>query len=199
MQVGNTFLPDIVRPAQSTTKSAAVRTILEGTELSKSFLEAHRNTMEQQKARAKERLERAKQMLAMLKRMGFPPDVVARRAAELAREIGAAAQELASALGSAGSMDVGFDADAGISDRQVADAAQADHEPQGDDGPEEPRFSHVEKAYREIIGDRRQDGISSEDRKLLAEFEAVKRELKTLQEQAERQMRRDETDREASR
>lgn len=195
MQIANGLPFDIVRSARSTTKSAALKTILEGTENSKTFLEAHRNTMEQQKARAKERLERAKQMLAMLKRMGFPPDVIARRAAELAREIGAAAQELAAALGSAGGMDVAFDADAGVSELQAVDAVQADYQPES--GEERP-FSHAEKAYRDVIGNRRQDGISSEDRKMLAEFEAVKRELKTLQEQAERQMRRDEADREAT-
>lgn len=190
MQVLNTYLPEMVH--RSATKSAAVKTILEGAELSKSFFEAHRNTMEQQKARAKERLDRAKQMLAMLKRMGFPPDVVARRAAELAREVGAAAQELAAALGSTGSVDVGAAGDSVASDQLVADATVADSETLVEDGPEEPPLSHVEKAYRDIIDDRRQDDPSSEDRKMLAEFEAVKRELKTLQEQAERQIRRDE-------
>jgi len=57
------------------------------------------------KSRAQRKLEEAKQELQALKTAGFPPEVIARLAAELARKVGAAASEFASAVATGGSSD----------------------------------------------------------------------------------------------
>src|ERR1044072_1813275 len=50
------------------------------------------------KSRAQRKLEEGKEELPALKTAGFPPEVIARLAAELARKVGAAASEFASAV-----------------------------------------------------------------------------------------------------
>lgn len=55
------------------------------------------------KSRAQRKLEEAKQELQALRTAGFPPEVIARMAAELARKVGAAASEFAAAVATGGS------------------------------------------------------------------------------------------------
>ncbi len=70
-------------------------------------LEQARNSLassaDDAKSRAQRKLEEAKQELQALKTAGFPPEVIARLAAELARKVGAAASEFASAVATGGS------------------------------------------------------------------------------------------------
>ena len=74
------------------------------------------------KSRAQRKLEEAKQELQALKTAGFPPEVIARLAAELARKVGAAASEFASAVaaGSSGASAVAGAATAAASTASTA-------------------------------------------------------------------------------
>lgn len=82
------------------------------------LVDALRSTTDD-KALAKARLERARQFLDMLKRWGFPPDVIAQQAAKLGVETRAALQQYVSAAGNA---------EAGDADADPA--AKAEAEPQ---------------------------------------------------------------------
>lgn len=115
------------------------------------------------KAQATGRLEQAKQRLAMLKRWGFNPEVVARGAAQLAREVGAAAEQFASALS--------------------ADAVA------GSGSPGAPQAT-IPQAYREAMERGLQTGgISQGDRETIEAFQSMARQIKQLLERAVRELR----------
>lgn len=171
------------------------------------------------KSRAQRKLEEAKQELQALKTAGFPPEVIARLAAELARKVGAAASEFASAVATGGSSGAsaatGVEATAAAStasataDTSGAAAAdvvasnataspeatqntEATTEETGDgtDTTETDGAAHARKAYQEIVEDGpKSSAISADDRKTMEEFKAIVRELKQILEKAMRDLR----------
>ena len=112
-------------PSAAERPSAATK-IERLTEAANQLRQATQTAAEAEKARAKERLEHAKRILAMLKRWGFPPEVIAQRAAELAREVGAAAQQFAAALNAGGAAISGDDADSSLDATVAAEDGMAD-------------------------------------------------------------------------
>lgn len=144
------------------------------------LVDALRSTTDD-KALAKARLERARQFLDMLKRWGFPPDVIAQQAAKLGVETRAALQQYVSAAGNA---------EAGDADADSAAKAGAKPRAEVEESPDEtsPSRSFVEKAYLEAMdGSGAAGGLSAEDRRTIAEFKALLREVRALQEKAERE------------
>lgn len=171
------------------------------------------------KSRAQRKLEEAKQELQALKTAGFPPEVIARLAAELARKVGAAASEFASAVATGGSSGAsaatGVEATAAAStasataDTSGAAAAdvvasnataspeatqntEATTEETGDgtDTTETDGAAHARKAYQEIVEDGpKSSAISADDRKTMEEFKSIVRELKQILEKAMRDLR----------
>jgi hypothetical protein len=124
---------------------------------------------EERKAQAQARLEEAKQKLALLKRWGFNPEVVARGAAQLAREVGAAAEEFATAVAASGAPYGSASAGAG-----------SEHA----DNPIIP------PAYRDVMEDgSRPAGLSQSDRDTIEAFKSALRQIKQLLEKALRELR----------
>ncbi len=168
------------------------------------------------KSRAQRKLEEAKQELQALKTAGFPPEVIARLAAELARKVGAAASEFASAVATGGSSDAGAatstaaasastaataDATSATADVVASDAPASTEVTQGTetttgavedgtDAAETDGAAHARKAYQEIVEDGpKSSAISADDRKTMEEFKSVVRELKQILEKAMRDLR----------
>ncbi|MBW9053803.1 hypothetical protein [Rhizobium mesosinicum] len=169
------------------------------------------------KSRAQRKLEEAKQELQALKTAGFPPEVIARLAAELARKVGAAASEFASAVATGGSSDADAatsaaavsastaattaattngTADAVASDAMVSTKVTQDTETateaveDGTDTAETDGAAHARKAYQEIVEDGpKSSAISADDRKTMEEFKSIVRELKQILEKAMRDLR----------
>jgi hypothetical protein len=165
------------------------------------------------KSRAQRKLEEAKQELQALKTAGFPPEVIARLAAELARKVGAAASEFASAVATGGSSGesaatsaaaTSATTDAATSEtaKVVASDATASTEATqdtetpteaADDGTntaETDGAAHARKAYQETVEDGpKSSAISADDRKTMEEFKSVVRELKQILEKAMRDLR----------
>ena len=106
MQVGSASALNILRntysadnlntPADGT--SARLKILQNSAKAQESLRESMTTSAEAAKVRAARKLEEAKQQLEMLKSGGYPPEVVARLAAELAHKISAAAAEFASAV-----------------------------------------------------------------------------------------------------
>ncbi|EJJ24717.1 hypothetical protein [Rhizobium sp. CF142] len=168
------------------------------------------------KSRAQRKLEEAKQELQALKTAGFPPEVIARLAAELARKVGAAASEFASAVATGGSSDAGAatstaaasastaataDATSATADVVASDAPASTEATQGTetttgavedgtDAAETDGAAHARKAYQEIVEDGpKSSAISADDRKTMEEFKSVVRELKQILGKAMRDLR----------
>ncbi|KQV66068.1 hypothetical protein [Rhizobium sp. Root1220] len=157
------------------------------------------------KQRAARKLEEAKQQLQMLKSGGFPPEVVARLAAELAHKISAAAAEFASAVAATASSatasantvaaDAGTGAAAEASAAANAEAALASTE-DGSSSDSSARAdepdgaSHARNAYQTIVEDGRESvsGISPDDRKTMEEFKSILRDVRQLMDKAMRDM-----------
>lgn len=137
------------------------------------------------KARAQQRLEDAKKRLEFLRRWNFDPEILARQAGQLAREVGAAAKDFASAV-TAG-------ASAGPAAMAAADttaAAQPAAEAATTAGSDEDGVSFAQKAYQDTMKDAtEQNSVTAADRKTLEEFKAVAQEIKALLEEALRRMR----------
>lgn len=169
------------------------------------------------KSRAQRKLEEAKQELQALKTAGFPPEVIARLAAELARKVGAAASEFASAVATGGSSAPGVatstaatsasaaattDATASATAGAVASDATASTETSQDtattaeaaeDGTNTAEMdgaAHARKAYQETVDDGpKSSAISADDRQTMEEFKSIVRELKQILEKAMRDLR----------
>ncbi|QWW67109.1 hypothetical protein [Rhizobium sp. WYJ-E13] len=171
------------------------------------------------KSRAQRKLEEAKQELQALKTAGFPPEVIARLAAELARKVGAAASEFASAVATGGSS--GASASTGVEATAAATTASAtadtsgaaaadvvasnataspeatqnteattEETGDGTDTAETDGAAHARKAYQEIVEDGpKSSAISADDRKTMEEFKSIVRELKQILEKAMRDLR----------
>ena len=147
------------------------------------ILASLRNTGDD-KALAKARLERAKQFLEMLKRWSFPPDVVARQAARLGAETRSALQQYVSAAG-------GEEADFSAATSSEADPVPAARNETDEPAEARPNRSFVEKAYLEAMdGSGEAGSLSAVDHRIVAEFKALLREIRVLQERAEREAHR---------
>ncbi|MBX5047540.1 hypothetical protein [Rhizobium lentis] len=150
------------------------------------------SSADEAKAKAQRKLEQAKQELEMLKSSNMPPEVVARLAAELARKVGAAASEFASAVAS-GSPTTAVPADAntnsGAAAMSDADVALADT--MAETGPTEPiDAAQARKAYGDAVKDGTESsGISADDREVMEQFKQIVRELKQLLERAMLELR----------
>lgn len=166
------------------------------------------------KSRAQRKLEEAKQELQALKTAGFPPEVIARLAAELARKVGAAASEFASAVATGGSAGAGAGIAGGASAASATSSATAataavvasdttssadatqdttattEETDDGTDTAETDGAAHARKAYQETVEDSpKTSTISADDRKTMEEFKSVVRELKQVLEKAMRDLR----------
>lgn len=139
------------------------------------------------KARAKKRLDDAKQELEFLRRWNFDPDILARQAGRLAREVGAAAKDFASAMSTGSTMDAATATETAATAISAGQSA-ADPAAAGDTG--EDSMSLAQKAYQDTMKDgAEQKAIAADDRRTLEEFKAVAQELKALLEEALRRMR----------
>lgn len=144
------------------------------------------------KARAKKRLDDAKQELEFLRRWNFDPDILARQAGRLAREVGAAATDFASAMSAGSTMDAATAAETAATALSAGQSA-ADPAAAGDTG--EDGMSLAQKAYQDTMKDAaEQKAVSADDRRTLEEFKAVAQELKALLEEALRRMREQNND-----
>lgn len=140
------------------------------------------------KARAKQRLEDAKQQLAFLRRWGFDPRVIARQGGELARQVAAAARDFTGAMpeGPAAAPQAGT-ADQAATAMQPADA-QGDGAGGGDGDGDEGSFA--QKAYREAMSDgAATPALSDDDSRTLDDFKTVARQIRSLIEEALRRLR----------
>jgi hypothetical protein len=149
---------------------------------------------EQRKARAEAKLEEAKAELLMLKQFGFPPEVIARRAAQLGITIAGAAAEFAESMGTgnaATSQATGNQAAGGKT--TTTDVASTDQEPPSSEGAENRTVLPV--AYQEVINHGRHDKApSNEDRQTLVDFKSTLEEIKAMLEKALRDMKAQEND-----
>ncbi|WSH64247.1 hypothetical protein U8Q05_22065 [Rhizobium ruizarguesonis] len=158
------------------------------------------------KTKAQRKLEEAKQELEMLRSSNMPPEVVARLAAELARKVGAAASEFASAVATgspttAVPVDATVDAAAAATSADAAAASQTDGaltntEQEAatdatDTGSQEPdATAYARKAYESVArDDPKVSGISTDDRETMEEFKAAVSELKQLLEKVMHELR----------
>jgi hypothetical protein len=138
------------------------------------------------KARARERLEDAKKQLEFLRRWNFDPEILARQAGHLAREVGDAAKDFASAV-TAGSS---TESAANGATTAAMLAGQSDAETTGTTESGEDDLSFAQKAYQDTMKDGTgQKTVSAGDRKTLEEFKAVAQQIKALLEEAIRRMR----------
>ncbi|WHO74348.1 hypothetical protein [Rhizobium sp. BT03] len=155
------------------------------------------NSEDEAKTKAQRRLEEAKQQLEMLRSSNMPPEVVARLAAELARKVGTAASEFASAVATGSpaavaSVDATTDAaaaaasetEAALTDASGITAAEAT-------GSQEPvDAAQAREAYQSTAEDAPKfSGISADNRDTMEEFKAVVPELKQLLEKAMHDLR----------
>ncbi len=132
---------------------------------------------EERKALAKQKLEEAKAEILMLKQMGFPPEVIARRAAQLAVTLSTAATDFSAASAQTGT--------AGASAPPATTTAQPDSDAAAEDEP-----AKLPAAYREAMADgQAQQAKRTEDAKTAADFKATLDELKAMLEKALRDMR----------
>ncbi|MBP2557827.1 hypothetical protein J2857_000578 [Neorhizobium galegae] len=157
---------------------------------------------EQAKARAKQKLEDAKQQLEFMRRWGFDPEVVARQAAQLGVVVAGAAREFTEALtgGAGGAMPfapVNASSGAETTDltldvgEQAAAADAADDEPGDEPLADDKQVSYAEQAYLDEMDEtpRETPRLSLDDIKTAMEFSTVARQIKALLEEAARRLR----------
>ncbi|WP_068389286.1 hypothetical protein [Rhizobium sp. AC27/96] len=162
------------------------------------------------RARAQSKIEDAKQELDFLKRYGFPPQVIAGIAGELARSVGAAAQQFSQAIGAAGASsavpsapvaDAAASAEAGavLSDdtesNTTKDASTTNDGQANDakaDDPDGVDAKQAKLAYHAMVEDGNAgSGFSSGDQKIVDQFNAILAEIKALLDKAKRDMQAD--------
>ncbi|MBZ9791406.1 hypothetical protein K9B32_14935 [Rhizobium sp. 3T7] len=213
MQVGSASALNILRntysadnlntPADGT--SARLKILQNSAKAQESLRESMTTSAEAAKARAARKLEEAKQQLEMLKSGGYPPEVVARLAAELAHKISAAAAEFASAVAasatpaaSAANATVAtVDTGAGATDATTyasatTETASSDSSEGSAEQTDEPDGATAARnAYQSVIEDGRQASVrvSTEDRKTMEEFKAILQDVRQLMDKAMRELR----------
>lgn len=128
---------------------------------------------EEQKARARQKLEDAKAQLEFLQRWGFDPSVVMRQAASLGQTVNSAANEFMDALGGPAN--------------GAAVLTTGETQAQQDADSSEAGLNIAERAYQETMDDD-QGKISSQDQATLEEFKAIAEQLKRLLEEAKRKL-----------
>ncbi|TIX90175.1 hypothetical protein [Rhizobium sp. P44RR-XXIV] len=162
------------------------------------------------RSRALSKIEDAKQELDFLKRYGFPPQVIARIAGELARSVGAAAQQFSQAIGAAGASstapsapvaDAAASAEAGTvasddtESNATKDAGTTNDGQTNDgktDGPDGVEAKQAKLAYHAMAEDGGTgSGFSSDDQKIVDQFNAILAEIKALLDKAKRDMQAD--------
>ncbi|RDJ08965.1 hypothetical protein [Rhizobium grahamii] len=213
MQVGSASALNILRNNYSAdnlttstdSTSARLKILQNAAKAQESLRESMATSAEAAKARAARKLEEAKQQLEMLKSGGYPPEVVARLAAELAHKISAAAAEFASAVAasatniasaanaSAATADTGAASADAATDTSATDAAAASDSSDASaahaDEPDDATAAR--NAYQSVVEDGQQAsaGISTEDRKTMEEFKAILQEVRQLMDKAMRDLR----------
>ncbi len=157
---------ETVSPLQAPVSASALEAALQMRDY---MTEALEGDAANRKAQAQMRLEEAKQRLALLKRWGFNPQVVARGAAQLAREVGAAAEDFAAAVTASQAADMPIDA------------------PEKDD-------AFLPQGYRDVMERAvRPASISLEDKSTIEAFQSLLREIKQVLEQVARDLRREKS------
>lgn len=152
---------------------------------------------EQAKARARQKLDDAKQQLEFMRRWGLDPQVIAKQAAQLGVVVAGAAREFAEALTGSGPTAPTVPANAppaaettdpilDASDQGTAPDTTGD-EPAEDDKP----VSYAEQAYLDAMDEspRETPKLSLDDIKTAMEFSTVARQIKALLEEAARRLR----------
>ncbi|MBX5158514.1 MULTISPECIES: hypothetical protein [unclassified Rhizobium] len=152
------------------------------------------NSGDEAKTKAQRKLDEAKQQLEMLRSSNMPPEVVARLAAELARKVGTAASEFASAAATgspAAVAPVDATTDATAAATSGTEAALTDVSEKTATGSQEPvDAAQAREAYESTAEDApKSSGISSDDRETMEAFKAVVRELRQLLEKAMHDLR----------
>lgn len=201
----NVYSADNLNTSTDSTGSVRLKILQNSAKALESLRENMTTSAEAAKSRAARKLEEAKQQLEMLKSGGYPPEVVARLAAELAHKISAAAAEFASAV-AASATNIASAANAAVAatdtgapetdaaadtttstttiSSEVATSSTADaDEPDG--------ATPARNAYQSIVEDGKQAsaGISAEDRKTMEEFKSVLQEVRHLMDKAMRDLR----------
>ncbi|CDZ35129.1 Hypothetical protein NGAL_HAMBI1145_27100 [Neorhizobium galegae bv. officinalis] len=153
---------------------------------------------EQAKARARQKLDDAKQQLEFMRRWGFDPQVIAKQAAQLGVIVAGAAREFTEALAGSGATAPATPANALsgaetggaiLEASEQATSASAD-EPADEPADEKP-VSHIEQAYLDAMDEmpREAPKLSLDDIKTAMEFSTVARQIKALLEEAARRLR----------
>jgi hypothetical protein len=208
MEIGSFGRDYLARPAKpddaSTSKEAAGKASSDPASSKEEFYDplvhgltsltkATEEAEEQAKARAKRKLEDAKQQLEFMRRWGLDPEVIARQAAQLGVIVAGAAREFTEAL-TGGS---GFTSSVPASTPSGAETADPvlDRNQQSTSGGEsaqDPRsVSRAEQAYLDEMGETPRDTprLSPDDIKTAMEFSSVARQIKALLEEAARKLR----------
>lgn len=191
MQIGGIATAYPVRAPAATTGTAPAGVATDTQSLRDRALDLLKSTAETDaddiKARAKQRLDDAKKQLEFLRRWNFDPEILARQAGHLAREVGAAAKDFAAVVSAGSTTGV---AAAGTPETAATLTGQSGAETIETAESADDDMSFAQKAYQDTMKDAtEQKAISADDRKTLEEFKAVAQEIKTLLEEALRRMR----------
>lgn len=139
------------------------------------------------KARAKERLDRAKGELEWLQRWGFSAEFVAKQAARLAKEVGAIAREFAGALSGGDAMSAPHEPATPVGNTVAATETAEPTEPED---ARDGTVSTIPHAYREAMDTTREGkSQSASDRQFIEEIKAVANQIKRLLDEAIRKMK----------
>ncbi|MGO7180715.1 hypothetical protein ACCT14_10150 [Rhizobium brockwellii] len=149
------------------------------------------------RSRAQQKIDDAKEQLDFLKRAGFPPEVIARLAGELARSIGNAANELSRNIGAKGSASETpsvaspvnsiegpqiaalsrYNGDAEVSDGSILGASSVEER-------------QAKQAYESVIAEAGSgSGSDGENEKIKDELEALLAQANAIKNAAERDSR----------
>ncbi|KQY13621.1 hypothetical protein ASD36_26815 [Rhizobium sp. Root1334] len=135
-----------------------------------------------EKARAAKKIADAKEQLEFLKRGGFPPDVIARLAAQLAGQLQSAAAQLAQAVGA--NMSTAASASQPIVAANV-DLTGKTGEKTADPARDASETNLIQRAYQSIAEDNGGFEADAGGDELLSEFESLIRQVRQLGKQQE--------------
>jgi ElaB/YqjD/DUF883 family membrane-anchored ribosome-binding protein len=208
MEIGSIGRDYPARPAKqdgaSTSKDAAAEAVSDPASSKEEFYDrlvhgltsltkATDEAEEQAKARAKRKLEDAKQQLEFMRRWGLDPKVIARQAAQLGVIVAGAAREFTEALtggsGLASSVPANTPSGAETADPVLGTSERA---VAGDESAQDTRpVSPAEQAYLDEMNEtpRNTPRLSPDDIKTAMEFSSLARQIKALLEDAARKLR----------
>jgi hypothetical protein len=149
---------------------------------------------EQAKARARQKLDDAKQQLEFMRRWGFDPQVIAKQAAQLGVIVAGAAREFTEALAGSGGTAPTAPANAlpgAETGETIPDANEQATAASADEHAADKPVSHAEQAYLDAMDEtpRETPKLSLDDIKTAMEFSTVARQIKALLEEAARRLR----------